>query len=142
MQNPCDAGDVLVVWKLDRLARSLTQLIDTIESLEKQNIGFRSLTESIDTTTSGGKLIFRIFRALAEFEKGLIKERTLAGLKAAKEAGRIGGRPASVTSEDLKVAKLLLKDTHITVKEVAKRLKVDPSTLYRYMSGGRAALLD
>lgn len=135
-----NSDDVLVVWKLDRLARSLKQLIETIENLEKQNIGFRSLTESIDTTTSGGKLIFHIFGALAEFEKGLIKERTIAGLNAAREMGRKGGRPALLTSEDLKVAKLLLKDKHMTVGEVAKRLKVNPSTLYRYLPGGRSVI--
>lgn len=135
-----DSGDTLVVWKLDRLARSLKQLIETVEELEKQGIGFRSLTESIDTTTAGGKLIFHIFGALAEFEKGLTKERTIAGLNAARELGRKGGRPPSVTDEDLKVAKLLLKDKHMTVAEVAKRLKVDPSTLYRYMPGGRSVI--
>jgi DNA invertase Pin-like site-specific DNA recombinase len=134
------SGDTLVVWKLDRLARSLKQLIETVENLEKQDIGFKSLTEAIDTTTSGGKLIFHIFGALAEFEKGLIKERTIAGLSAAREMGRKGGRPSLLTSEDLKVARLLLKDKHMTVGEVAKRLKVDPSTLYRYMPGGRSGI--
>lgn len=135
-----NSGDTLVVWKLDRLARSLKQLIETVENLEKQGIGFRSLTEAIDTTTSGGKLIFHIFGALAEFEKGLIKERTIAGLSAAREMGRKGGRPSLITDEDLKVAKLLLKDKQMTVGEVAKRLKVNPSTLYRYMPGGRAGI--
>ena len=135
-----NSGDTLVVWKLDRLARSLKQLIETVENLEKQGIGFRSLTEAIDTTTSGGKLIFHIFGALAEFEKGLIKERTIAGLSAAREMGRKGRRPSLITDEDLKVAKLLLKDKQMTVGEVAKRLKVNPSTLYRYMPGGRAGI--
>jgi len=132
--------DTLVVWKLDRLARSLRQLIDTIEELEKQGIGFRSLTENIDTTNSGGKLVFHIFGALAEFERGLIKERTLAGLKAAKDMGKIGGRPISLNPDDLIAAKALLKNKKITVKEVAKRLKVDPSTLYRYLPGGRSTI--
>lgn len=135
-----NSEDTLVVWKLDRLARSLKQLIETIENLEKHGIGFRSLTEAVDTTTSGGKLIFHIFGALAEFEKGLIKERTVAGLNAAREMGRKGGRPLLVTDQDLKIAKLLLKDKHMTVGEVAKRLKVNPSTLYRYIPGGRAAI--
>ena len=81
--------DTLVVWKLDRLARSLRQLIDTVEELEKQGIGFKSLTESIDTTNSGGRLVFHIFGALAEFERGVIKERTMAGLKAAKDMGKV-----------------------------------------------------
>ena len=132
--------DTLVVWKLDRLARSLRQLIDTIEELEKKGIGFKSLTENIDTTTSGGRLVFHIFGALAEFERILIKERTMAGLKAAKDMGRKGGRPLSLKSDDLIAAKALLKNKKITVKEAAKRLKVDPSTLYRYLPGGRSAI--
>lgn len=132
--------DALVVWKLDRLARSLRQLIETIEGLEKQGIGFRSLTEAIDTTTSGGRLTFHIFGALAEFERALIKERTMAGLKTAKDMGKIGGRPASLKTDDLVAAKALLKNSKITVKEVARRLKVDPSTLYRHLPGGRSSL--
>jgi DNA invertase Pin-like site-specific DNA recombinase len=132
--------DTLVVWKLDRLARSLRQLIDTIEELEKKGIGFKSLTENIDTTTSGGRLVFHIFGALAEFERILIKERTMAGLKAAKAMGKKGGRPQALEAEDLRDAKALLKNKKITVKEVAKRLKVDPSTLYRYLPGGRSSV--
>jgi DNA invertase Pin-like site-specific DNA recombinase len=132
--------DTLVVWKLDRLARSLRQLIDTIEELEKKGIGFKSLTENIDTTTSGGRLVFHIFGALAEFERILIKERTMAGLKAAKAMGKKGGRPQALQAEDLRDAKALLKNKKITVKEVAKRLKVDPSTLYRYLPGGRSSV--
>jgi len=133
--------DTLVVWKLDRLARSLRQLIDTIEELEKKKgIGFKSLTENIDTTTSGGRLVFHIFGALAEFERILIKERTMAGLKAAKAMGKKGGRPQALEAEDLRDAKALLKNKKITVKEVAKRLKVDPSTLYRYLPGGRSSV--
>ena len=132
--------DTLVVWKLDRLARSLRQLIDTIEELEKKGIGFKSLTENIDTTTSGGRLVFHIFGALAEFERILIKERTIAGLKAAKAMGKKGGRPQALEAEDLRDAKALLRNKKITVKEVAKRLKVDPSTLYRYLPGGRSSV--
>ena len=132
--------DTLVVWKLDRLARSLRQLIDTIEELEKNGIGFKSLTENIDTTTSGGRLVFHIFGALAEFERILIKERTMAGLKAAKAMGKKGGRPQALEAEDLRDAKALLRNKKITVKEVAKRLKVDPSTLYRYLPGGRSSV--
>lgn len=135
-------GDTLVVWKLDRLARSLRQLIDTIEELAKQGIGFRSLTEAIDTTTSGGKLVFHIFGALSEFERNITKERTIAGLKAARSMGKIGGRPQALQAKDLRDAKALLKDKKITVGEVAKRMKVDPSTLYRYLPGGRSSLLD
>jgi len=133
-------GDTLVVWKLDRLARSLRQLIDTVEKLEKQGIGFKSLTEVIDTTTSGGKLVFHIFAALSEFERGIIRERTMAGLKNAREMGRRGGRPAALKIDDLTVAKALLRDQKITVVEVARRLKVNPATLYRHLPGGRGAV--
>ncbi len=135
-------GDTLVVWKLDRLARSLRQLIDTVEKLEKQGIGFKSVTEVIDTTSSGGKLVFHIFASLSEFERGIIRERTMAGLKAAKDMGRRGGRPSSLSLEDVNAAKALLSDKTITVKEVAMRLKVDPSTLYRYLPGGRNAIVE
>ncbi|WP_269516640.1 recombinase family protein [Candidatus Odyssella acanthamoebae] len=133
-------GDTLVVWKLDRLARSLKQLIETVEKLESQEIGFQSLTEAINTTTSGGRLIFHIFASLAEFERSIIKERTIAGLSAAKRLGRVGGRPPSLKAEDLIAAKALLKDDNITVEEVAKRLSVAPSTLYRHLPGGRSSI--
>ena len=133
-------GDTLVVWKLDRLARSLKQLIETVESLEGKGIGFRSLTESIDTTTAGGKLTFHIFAALAEFERSMIRERTRAGLDAARARGRVGGRPRSLTAKDLEMAKTLLANPDITVEEVASRLSVAPATLYRYLPGGRGAI--
>ena len=115
-------GDTLVVWKLDRLARSLKQLIETVESLETRKIGFRSLTENIDTTTPGGRLTFHLFAALAEFERSIIKERTTAGLAAARARGRKGGRPPSLNAKDLAAAKALLSDPEITVEEVARRL--------------------
>lgn len=134
------AGDTLVVWKLDRLARSLKQLIETVELLDGRKIGFRSLTESIDTTTAGGKLIFHIFGSLAEFERSIIRERTRAGLDAARARGRKGGRPAALKAMDIAAAKALLSDPAITMEEVAKRLKVAPSTLYRHLPGGRSAL--
>ena len=134
--------DVLVVWKLDRLARSIKQLIETVEKFEAQKIGFLSLTESINTTTSGGRLIFHIFASLAEFERSIIRERTTAGLRAAKQNGRIGGRPASLKEKDLAVARTLLQDPSITVEEVAKRMQVAPSTLYRYFQGGRSSVVN
>jgi DNA invertase Pin-like site-specific DNA recombinase len=130
-------GDTLVVWKLDRLARSLKQLIETVEGLEKRGIGFRSLTESIDTTSAGGKLIFHIFAALAEFERGLIRERTMAGLASARQQGRVGGRPRAMDDRDLAAAKALLSDKAITVADAARRVGVSPATLYRYLPGGR-----
>ncbi len=133
-------GDTLVVWKLDRLARSLKQLIETVESLENKKMGFRSLTENIDTTTPGGRLTFHLFAALAEFERSIIKERTMAGLAAARSRGRKGGRPPSLNAKDLAAAKALLSDPATTVEEVAKRLKVSPATLYRHLPGGRGAL--
>jgi len=134
------AGDTLVVWKLDRLARSIKQLIETVEDLEKRKIGFKSLTESIDTTTSGGKLVFHIFASLAEFERSMIKERTKAGLNAARARGKKGGRPPALTDKDIAAAKAMLADPNITVEEVAARLKVAPSTLYRHLPGGRAGV--
>jgi DNA invertase Pin-like site-specific DNA recombinase len=133
-------GDTLVVWKLDRLARSLKQLIETVERLDGKDMGFRSLTEAIDTTTAGGKLTFHIFGALAEFERSIIKERTKAGLEAARARGRTGGRPPALTEKDLAAAKALLTDSAITVDEVAKRLNVAASTLYRHLPGGRGGI--
>ncbi len=133
-------GDTLVVWKLDRLARSLKQLIETVEDLEQRGLGFRSLTEAIDTTTAGGKLVFHIFAALAEFERSIIRERTSAGLAAARARGRKGGRPPALSESDLQEAHALLKDPGITVDQVAKRLGVAASTLYRHLPGGRSGI--
>lgn len=135
-------GDTLVIWKLDRLARSMRQLIETVEELERRKIGLRSLTEQIDTTTPGGRLVFHIFGALAEFERAIIRERTTAGLKAARERGRVGGRPRTLKEKDITAAKALLADPSIAVEEVASRLKVSIATLYRYLPGGRGSLKD
>lgn len=132
-------GDAIVVWKLDRLARSMKQLIETVEDLEARGIGFRSLTESIDTTTAGGKLVFHIFGALAEFERGIIRERTRAGLDAAAARGRKGGRPSKLSAEDLKAARAMLADPTITVDDVARRLDVSPATLYRHLPAARSS---
>ncbi len=133
-------GDTLVIWKLDRLARSLKQLLETVEDLDKQGIGLNSLTENIDTTSAGGKLVFHIFGALAEFERSLIRERTLAGLEAARKQGRVGGRPPALSDEDMTKAKAMLRDPDITTKQVAETLGVSVSTLYKYIPGGRGAL--
>ena len=133
-------GDTLVVWKLDRLARSIKQLIETVEALEERGIGLRSITEAIDTTTSGGKLIFHIFAALARFERSIIRERTTAGLIAARERGRVGGRPRALNEADIVAAKRLLADPAITTKDVAKRLGVSLSTLYKHIPAARATV--
>jgi DNA invertase Pin-like site-specific DNA recombinase len=133
-------GDTLVVWKLDRLARSLTQLIETMEGLAARDIGFRSLTEAIETTTAGGRLVFHIFASLAEFERAIIRERTRAGLDAARARGRTGGRPPALTARELTAAKAMLADPDLTVADVARQLRVAPSTLYRHLPGGRSAL--
>lgn len=135
-------GDTLVVWKLDRLARSVKQLIETVEGLEEHGIGFRSLTEAIDTTTAGGKLVFHIFGALAEFERAIIRERTRAGLEAARARGRKGGRPPKLDAQDLKAARAMLADRSITVAEVAERLKVSPATLYRHLPAARSQVIE
>jgi DNA invertase Pin-like site-specific DNA recombinase len=132
-----NAGDVLGVWKLDRLARSLSQLIDPADQLEKRGIGFRSLTEAIDTTSAGGRLVFHVFGAMAEFERSIIRERTKAGLAAARARGRTGGRPPALSAKE--AARAMLTDPDITMNEVASRLKVAPSTLYRHLPGGRGA---
>jgi DNA invertase Pin-like site-specific DNA recombinase len=126
------SGDTLVVWKLDRLARSMKQLIETIEKLRLRGIGFCSLTESIDTTTAQGLLVFHMFSALAEFERSLIRERTRAGLAAAKRIGRTGGRPPKLTEDDLDAARAMLANPDI-VTQIADRLGVSPATLYRYI---------
>lgn len=130
-------GDCIVVWKLDRLARSLAQLIEVFETLEKRGIGLTSVTESIDTTTPGGRLVFHIFGALAEFERSIIRERTRAGLAAAKRLGRIGGRPRSLSEKDIQAAKALLRDPTISPRDVATRMSVSLSTLYRYIPSAR-----
>jgi len=133
------SGDTLIVWKLHRLAHSMKQLIETIEKLRLRGIRFCSLTEAIDTTTAQGVLVFHMFSALAEFERALIRERTRAGLKAAKRMGRTGGRPAKLTEDDLDVARTLLANPDITVADVADRIGVSPATLYRYLPAARTA---
>lgn len=129
-------GDILVVWRLDRLGRSLKHLIETIGALQERGIGFRSIQESIDTTTSGGKLIFHVFGALAEFERDLIRERTKAGLEAARARGKKGGRPRTAALNEAKkvvMARGLWADKNNTIEDVCRILKVSRSTLYRYL---------
>jgi DNA invertase Pin-like site-specific DNA recombinase len=126
-------GDTLVVWRLDRLGRSLKHLIETITGLNNRKIGFKSITEAIDTTTSGGKLVFHIFGALAEFERDIIRERTQAGLTAARARGRKGGRPKALTPKKAQMAEALYKDKNNTIDEICKTLNVSRATLYRYV---------
>jgi DNA invertase Pin-like site-specific DNA recombinase len=134
--NHLRAGDTLVVWRLDRLGRTLKHLIATIADLSDKGIGFKSLQENMDTTTSGGKLIFHIFGALAEFEREVIKERTNAGLQAARARGRLGGRPKIQTKDPKKIAlaRKLYEDGNTPVQEICDTLRIGRSTLYRYMS--------
>lgn len=134
------SGDTLVIWKLDRLARSTRQLLETVERLLQREIGLKTLTQNIDTTTAGGRLIFTVFVAIAEFEQEIIRERTCAGLDAARARGRKGGRPRVLSEKDLKEARALLTDPDITVEDVARRLGVGSSTLYRYLPAARQSV--
>src|SRR3954452_4966675 len=126
-------GDSLVVWKLDRLRRSLKDLITRIRELNGRKIGFKSLTEQIDTTTSGGKLIFYIFGALAEFERDIIKKRTNAGLEAARARRKLGGRPQALSPERIKLARKLYADKSTSVAEICNMLGISRHTLQRYV---------
>jgi len=128
------AGDTLVVWRLDRLGRSLPHLIETVSALVRQGVGFRSLQEQIDTTTSGGKLVFHVFGALAEFERDLIRERTHAGLAAARKRGRLFGRPKALTAQQVRQLQSLAKDERNTVAEICQTLGISRATYYRYLT--------
>lgn len=127
----CRKGDTLVVWKLDRMGRSMSHLIETVQSLEKKGVGFQSLTEKIDTNTASGRLIFHLFGALAEFERDLIRERVQAGLKSARARGRKGGRPP-ISEETKSMAQALMADKGLSIKQICERLGIGRSTLYKY----------
>ena len=132
-------GDTLVVWKLDRLGRSLRHLVDTVTTLADRGVGFRSLQEQVDTTTAGGKLVFHIFAALAEFERDLIRERTRAGLAAARARGRRGGRPAVMTPDKVRVVQEMYASRQYTVAAIAKTLGVSRASIYRHLPAAVAA---
>lgn len=125
------SGDVIVVWKLDRCSRSLSHLLSIVNSLHEKGIGFKSLQENIDTTSSSGKLIFHIFASLAEFERDLIRDRTKAGLAAARARGRLGGRPALLNGKKQELLKSLYQDKNNSIKDICEILNVSTATLYR-----------
>lgn len=127
-------GDTLVVWKLDRLARSLRHLIEVAADLKERGIGLASLTDGIDTSSSGGMLVFHMLGAIAEFERDLIRERTKAGLAEAKRKGRTGGRPRLMDAKDILAARALLTEGSLTSKEIAARFGVSKATLYRHLA--------
>ncbi len=126
-------GDTVVVWRLDRLGRSLRHLLETVNTFEKIGVGFKSLNESIDTTTPSGKLVFHIFAALAEFERGLIRERTRAGLNEARSRGRLGGRPKKLDKTEIELLKKLYEEKEHSVGELCKIFKISKPTLYSYL---------
>jgi len=126
-------GDTLIVWRLDRLGRSVRDLIDWVTTLENEGVGFISLQESIDTTTSNGKLVFHLFAALAEFERNLISERTRAGLEAARARGRKGGRPNALDAEKRKLVVDLYNQKKMQVNTLCKMMGISKPTLYSYL---------
>lgn len=131
-------GDILVVWRLDRLGRSIRHLIDQLAVLDDRGIGFRSLQEYIDTTTSGGRLVFHLFASLAEFERDLIRERTVAGLASARARGRQGGRPSLMTKEKIDTAWRLYAQQEMTVRKIREVIGVSRTTVYQAASSPQA----
>jgi len=127
------AGDTLVVWRLDRLGRSLSDLVRIVSELEQRGVGFESIMEKIDTGSAAGKLIFHVFASLAEFERNLIRERTRAGLNAARARGRLGGRKHKLDDKQVREIRALLRDPQVNVSDVAKRYEVSRTTIYKYV---------
>jgi DNA invertase Pin-like site-specific DNA recombinase len=134
--NKLQSGDTLVVWRLDRLGRSMQHLVSAITDLKERNVGFKSLRDgAIDTTTASGELVFNIFAALAQFESELIRERTRAGLSAARARGRMGGRkPVSPLDPKVRMAKKMHKDQSLSIDEICSTLRISKATFYRYIS--------
>jgi DNA invertase Pin-like site-specific DNA recombinase len=126
-------GDVLIVWRLDRFGRSLKDLIAKVEALKEKGVQFKSLKENLGTTSSAGRLQFHIFGALAEFERDLNRERTMAGLRAARARGRTGGRPRALSEEDLPELQALMRDPDVPVRRICERFDISKATLYRYV---------
>ncbi len=135
-------GDTLVVWRLDRLGRSLRHLIDVVTGLDERGVGFRSLRESIDTTTAGGRLVFHLFGALAQFEREIIRDRTVAGLTAARTRGRVGGRPSKLSVEQRRQARKMYDERELTVEQIGRVLGVSRTSIYRALAHGRDASTD
>lgn len=130
-------GDALVIWKLDRLGRSLKDLIDIVTRLEKEGVSFVCITQNIDTRTPGGKLFFHIFGALAEYERELIRERTKAGLTAARSRGRKGGRKPAMNEEQIEQARAMMDNPKLKIRSIIKTLGVSKATLYKYVPVGK-----
>ena len=134
-------GDTLVVWRLDRLGRSLRHLLEVVTALQDRGVGFRSLREAIDTTTAGGRLIFHVFAALAEFEREIIRERTVAGLSAARARGRSGGRPTVMSPEKTQAARRMYDEREHTVEQIAGILGVSRTSIYRALGREQTPVL-
>lgn len=132
--NALRPGDTVVIWRLDRLGRSLKNLLQLVERFDGLRVGLRSLQESIDTTSSGGRLVFHLFGALAEFERNLVRERTQAGLSAARRRGRQGGRPALLSPTKKALALKLHQERNHTIEEICNMMGISKSTLYNYLS--------
>lgn len=124
-------GDTLVVWRLDRLGRSPRHLIDTVTELDERGVQFRSLRESLDTTTAGGRLVFHLLGALAQFEREIIRDRTVAGLTAARARGRVGGRPSKLSADQVREARRMYDAADLTVEQIGQILGVSRTTIYR-----------